>query len=133
MSMMYCNDHDSHFDTDFDAECPECQISDEPNTDEAPIRIDTTIKFDLKAGNDLIAEEIDIDATLYCNRVGQLVACKTGDHVIYRHSIKTDLDAALWREAHEAHDYHGLEIDDAVHALNPRKPEATFFSQRDFI
>lgn len=133
MSMDYCHDHHQHYDTDFETECPECACSDEPNSDEAPIRIDTTIKFNLRAGNALIAEEIDIDAVLYCNRHGQLVACKTGDHVIYRHSVKTDLDAALWREAHEAHDYHGYEIDDAVHALAPRKPEAPFFTSRDFI
>lgn len=133
MSMTYCYQHDIHHDTDIDVECPECACSDEPNGGEAPIQIQTTIKFNLRAGNNLIAEEIDIDAVLYCNAQGQLIACKTGDHVIYRNQIDTELDSALWREAHEAHDYHGYEIDDAVAALNPRKPEAPFFSQRDFI
>jgi len=26
MSIMYCHEHDRHYDTDYDVECPECEI-----------------------------------------------------------------------------------------------------------
>lgn len=29
MSMMYCHEHDRHYDSDYDYECPECE--DEPD------------------------------------------------------------------------------------------------------
>lgn len=99
-----------------------------------PVEIDTILTLTIRAGQDVVVDDVETDAVLCFDYDGVLAACVVGDHVTWSpgSAVRSDIDAAIWEAANRSYISDQVSVSQQVNASLGLRPEPPLL-QSDFI